>query len=1142
MPTRERTHETERRVATALFIDLSGFTEFTNRRGAEEAYRLVIGLLAIFDEVAREHGGTVERHVGDALLAVFGVPFAIENAPRAAINAAIEMHERVEAYNREKGISPPFGVHTGIETGLMISGDVEGTIHREFSVLGDPVNIAARLKDRAPRGSIWVGVETQRATRDDFAFKSVGALELKGIDEPVATFELLSRRPRVHRPRPGERRELRSPLVGRNAEMDRLRRVLVEVEAGPGAIVTLIGDAGSGKSRLVAELGAAREARPIHWIEGRALPTAANLSFHPFADLLGCWLGLGERDPSGLSTLDAALHRQVGDGADELAPFLASLMGLELDASSRERIAGIEGEAMERLIVRSMLRLLPALARKEPVALVFEDVHWADGSSVELLASLLRLVEEHRILFLLVARPGYEATAGRLQALARERHGARHVDLDLEPLDPEASAALVENLFAGGRVARGTRDLIELKTAGNPFFVEEVLRSLVDQGALEWRGGALFETERSLAVQIPGSVREVIMARVDRLDPAARRVLNVASVVGMTSDLDVLAAIVGGEELEQALGPLLVAELVVRRERRGRSRIAFNHPLVQEVAYDTLLQATRAELHLRVAETMESALAAQTPGRAGMLAYHFGQGADPERAEGYLFQAGDEAARIAASSEALHFFREAARLYLALRGDAAEPSKRALLEKKIALALFHRGRFLEANEHFDRALELLGERVARGRVALGLSFAWALALVLLELYRPRRGPRPAATEQQSEVFDLMLDRARVEATANPRQFFLHCMEGLRRLRSFDHSSIRRLGVTYAAAGGIFAFSGRAFGASARFLERAERTIDARDARELFFLRLMGFTHALLSGAWSRERAVDADLVAECLRYGQLWDVTTYRGLEQHLQVHQGRFREAAANLEELAKLEDLYGYDLASSYRQFGQAILMREQRRLDEALAAIELYLAGHDEPALNLLGLGTRAEIQVLRGDLAGARASVERAGALRRRAGSVPPFHANAPVRARFLLDVSELEAEQAAGRRGRAWRARWRARRSGWRARRAARRLAWDRPTVARLEAVRLWLCGRRRAALRCFRRALAEAEALDMRPELARIQLEIGRRLGTEQGPGALFEGRSAAAWTAAAKDLLHELGLRVREGPDPARPARAPRA
>src|SRR5262245_12352321 len=218
----ERTHETERRIGTALFIDLSGFTEFTHRRGAEEAYRLVVGLLATLDEIARKHGGTPERHRGDALLAVFGVPTALQNAPRAAINAAIEMHERVEVYNREKGISPPFRVHTGIETGLMISGDVTRTIGREVSVMGDPVNIAARLKDRAQSGSIFVGVETHRATRLDFEFRRVGALALKGIDEPVETFELLSRRPRVHRAKPGERRDLYSPLVGRDAEMARL--------------------------------------------------------------------------------------------------------------------------------------------------------------------------------------------------------------------------------------------------------------------------------------------------------------------------------------------------------------------------------------------------------------------------------------------------------------------------------------------------------------------------------------------------------------------------------------------------------------------------------------------------------------------------------------------------------------------------------------------------------------------------------------------------------------------------------------------------------------------------------------------------------------------------------------------------------
>ena len=413
MEPRERTSETERRRGTVLFVDITGFTELNQKLDVEDAYSIVRDCLLLLDGIARKHGGNVDKYMGDCVMAVFGVPFAIENAARSAVNAAIEMHSAVVEFNRERNLPEPLEVHTGINTGEMISGDVSGPITREFAVMGHDVNVAARLKDEAPRGHIWVGPETHSATKGDFEFRALEPLHFKGGLEPVAAYEVLSRTQRLHRP-PEER--IVSPLVGRSTELDRLRECVASVAAGRGGIATVLAEAGTGKSRLIAELATTEEAAHVGWYEGRALSVGSNLSFHPFVDLLRSWVGIGEDDDdeSALAHLEVALSNLFADEASEAVPFLARMLGTTLRDEHSQRLAGIEGEAMEKLIVKTMSQLLRRIADDAPLVLVFEDVHWADGSSIDLLESLLRLARDRRILFVLTARPEFTETAQRI--------------------------------------------------------------------------------------------------------------------------------------------------------------------------------------------------------------------------------------------------------------------------------------------------------------------------------------------------------------------------------------------------------------------------------------------------------------------------------------------------------------------------------------------------------------------------------------------------------------------------------------------------------------------------------------------------------------------------------------------------------
>jgi hypothetical protein len=417
-------------------------------------------------------------------------------------------------------------------------------------------------------------------------------------------------------------------------------------------------------------------------------------------------------------------------------------------------------------------------------------------------------------------------------------------------LDRGSAEELLDNLFRGGDLPHATRSLIEERTGGNPFFIEEVVRSLIEEEAVEFRDGALWTTDKIDSVQIPSSVREVIMARIDRLPVPIKRVLQAAAIIGRTAYTRVLARILEGDELEESLEVLTDGQLLVRRERLGESVYEFTHPLIQEVAYEAVSLERREEYHRRIACAIEELFSENHPGYFGMLAYHFSLGRDLERAEEYLFLACDQASRLAASSEALPLLQQAARLYFEIHGEAGDPKKKALLEKKIAMAFFARGRMVEGDEHFNRALALLGQSVPRAEISRKLRFAMSFAAVLGDLYLARASRRRRIpTDQDREVIAMTFARAQAETTADPSHFLVDSMEGLRRLNRFDPRSVERAGGQYATAVALFVYSGLSYGIGKRFLARAESLVNRDDAHEAFLYDLMDFLYHLFRGDW-----------------------------------------------------------------------------------------------------------------------------------------------------------------------------------------------------------------------------------------------------------------------------------------------------
>lgn len=1123
----ERTEDAERRRATILFADITGFTSMTERIGAEAAYPIVVRCLRLLDEIARQHGGTVEKYLGDCVMALFGVPEAIEDAPRAAVNAAIEMRRRVQLLADEIGAEVRLDVHTGINTGLGIAGDISGPLIREFAVMGEPVSVADELKDLAPPGTIWVGPEVQRATREVFEYRELAPVTVARRTAPLRAFEVLSQQQKLHRARVGAERRLFSGLVGRDRELALLRGCLERLHAGQGGIANVIAEAGLGKSRLVAELSASEAAQGLAWREGRSISSGRHASLHPIADLLRSWVGIDDDDGDAEihAKLDAAIRRSLPDEVDEALPPIASILGVRLEPAHQARLDALQGDALQKLILRSVTQLMRAASAVRPLVIVMDDLHWADQSSIELLEALLRLCEEHPILFLNLFRRGAEGTSERIRAAAHDRHPVRSVEIELRPLDPSAARSLLNNLFRQGDIPHATRQLIEQKAQGNPFFIEEVVRALVDEGAVEIHDGRFRATERIHEVTIPGTIQEVVMARVDALPLRKRQLLQTASVVGMSFHVHVVREVLDEADVSESLHALEEAEFLVPSDRLPGEEFAFKHPLLQEVIYDGLLHARREELHARVAEAIEREMSPDVPGYEGMLALHFGKGGKARRAEEYLFRAGDRAARAAAPSEALHFFEEASKLYLQLHGEGADPAKRALLESRIANALYYRGRFVEAIDHFNRALVLLGDRVAEGGLRVGAHFARNLAAVLLRLYGPRRlRALPAATDRQREILGLRYARAEATVTAQPTRHLFDSMDTLALLQRIDPATVPGSGRLYAGAAALFAFAGLSFDVSRRLAAKARALVARDDVEESLYQLAMDFTCRVLEGDWSDAHEIDPERVEESVRNGQLWGPTTYLGLLGEKRIHQGAFEAARACIDRIDHIWDLFQYDLAKTNHYYLRTLLPLERGAWSQAIEAANAYYDENPEDLLHILALSARAKAETMSGDLDAATASLELASSVLASSGPVPPFHSSAYHRSRLVFDVARLARAVEAGSARDRGRAKRRALRSAGAARRSAAKVAWHRPEVLRLTARVYELLGNDRRALRLLDHGVRAAEQLGAQPEIARAYAAVAPILA-RGGPNLRFCGNDAEQCRARARELFEAFDL-----------------
>ena len=521
----------ERKHVTVLFSDLSGYTAMAEKLDPEEVKEITSRIFGEVAAVVARYDGFVEKYIGDAVVAVFGIPNAHEDDHFRAVRAAREIHEIVNAQagEYEEKIGRRLTFHTGIATGLVVSSgvDLEKGAH---GLIGDTINLASRLSDLAAPGEILVGESTYLASKGRFSFERLQRVSVKGKAETITPYRL---RDKTVEPRGLATQPISSPLVGRTAEVAAIRGCVNRLLDGQGGILSLIGEAGLGKSRLMTEIRHAFAQENLLWLEGKTLSYGQKMSYWPFREILWQYTSITDDDSD--TEVWRKFEGKIVDlfpaESGEIIPYLARLIGLEVKGDLVRILQHLDGEATGKQIYLSSRRFFERLAQK-PLVLLFEDLHWADESTVLLIEHLFPLVNRVPLLICGVARPEADAPAARLRDTALKDYERRYTEIRLNPLSPTECTDLMNNLLNIENLPPRTRQLILQKAEGNPFFVEEIMRTLLDRGAVRYENGHWKATSRIETITIPNTIQGVIMARIDRLDDEVKQVLEAASVIG----------------------------------------------------------------------------------------------------------------------------------------------------------------------------------------------------------------------------------------------------------------------------------------------------------------------------------------------------------------------------------------------------------------------------------------------------------------------------------------------------------------------------------------------------------------------------------------------------------------------------------
>lgn len=681
----------ERKNVSVLFADLSGSLGLLEP-DPEQAKRLLEGVLDQLIAAVRQYGGTVTQVMGDGIMAIFGAPLAYEDHAFRACHAALAMHEKIrtDPPGQRRGLA----IRVGICSGPVVVGARGDGLDFQYTAFGRTAHLAARMEQMAQPGGILISETTWRLIAGNAIARSQGSVSIRGLDTPMELFELISIG-RSWRRTHGAAAAL--PFVGREAELAMLTYALTETAVGNGRIVAINGEPGVGKSRLIAEfLG---DHVPEAWLTLQARGTA-HTTPAPFAGMAEALADCFEDSASepeephvGRTKREriSARLQDLGKDLDRHLPAFLSLYGISEEKGWTE----LSAEQRRRRVARAVVECLAAESRRQPILLVIDDLQWIDRDSVEILSAIAEIPLDTRILLLVTYRPEYHHDWHRTP---------RYVQIPLESLKGEKAERFLESLLGSHASVMSLRETLLERTGGNPFFLEESVRTLAGSGTLSGKRGR-YRLTRPMGEEIPLKVQDVIAMRIDRLPSADKRVLQTAAAFGYEITASMLATVLGidADELWRRLAHLVRAEFLVTTARAAEQLLTFKHPLTHDVAYENLIQEERKQLHGRIVEVLESLHQGRLEDVFDTLAFHAERAAQSEKAIGYLQSAGAHALSRAACQHAVGCFDRALMLSERLPESPVRFEAELDLRLRMRNALMPLGRHTEVLPHLRRA-------------------------------------------------------------------------------------------------------------------------------------------------------------------------------------------------------------------------------------------------------------------------------------------------------------------------------------------------------------------------------------------------------------------------------------------------------
>jgi tetratricopeptide (TPR) repeat protein len=619
------------------------------------------------------------------------------------------------------------------------------------------------------------------------------------------------------------------------------------------------------------------------------------------------------------------------------------------------------------------------------------------------------------------------------------------------------------------------------------------------------------------------------MARIDRLETQARNLVKFASVIGRSFFYRILSEVANTvQNIDDRLSYLKEIELFQERMRMEEQEYLFKHALAQEAAYDSILPRKRKELHLKVAGSIEKVFGEKLHEFYGILAYHCSRGENLDKAEDYLMKAGQEALKSSASNEALHYYQEALNLYLKKNPDVVDPEKVAMLEKNIALAFYNRGQYVEAVEYFDKALNYYWGKLPKNPISTLAKFSSAFLHFLLTLYFPSMKFRNLPTQRDTESINLFYKKIKVLSMTDPKRFFLEYFYLFKKVTNFDYTKFELGFEAFAGISAIFSFTGLSFGWSRKILDLAKHRVFSDSVKMLIMYDLLDTVHQFLKGNWKAIKNCSDDFINSSLNNGELYDAALNLYWHGFSLVYQGSFDRARSIINKLDEISKVYEHDLSKSLKYEMNINLLVESRRLDDAMVEIEKGIAMAQKASLSTFLLDLypfQARIHLLMRDVLKAEQSLKLAHRTRSEVETPVPFQLSNFYLTQLGYDLNRLNESIRSTKKSKAYEYQRQAFKSCKKLLKVTQKTAHHRAESYKLAGIYYWLINKPKKALQWWGKAIKEAERLGARPELSRINFEIGKRFLQVEGKSKILNGINAEAYLEKARLMFEEMNL-----------------